>query len=143
MSEWREGTTLDKAAMINPYEKPDLSRLPRAKRREIERHCTRIVTRDWRMGAVIAASAVAWVLFGIFAGHLFRRGGFWAGLTGAAVGGLVIGAFMGRVKERLARPYLAAELARRGLCSRCAYDLRGAPGACPECGEPAPPRVSN
>jgi hypothetical protein len=41
------------------------------------------------------------------------------------------------------RRRVQARRARLGLCVRCAYDLRGTPGQCPECGmipEPAAPQ---
>lgn len=114
--------------------RPDLSRLSRRERREIKRYCRGQLLRDWRTWTMTAAFALPAMALSAVTGTLFRHGGMAVGMAGGAVAGLLMGGIISFVLDRLARPHLAAELRRRGLCPHCAYDLRGRPASCPECG---------
>lgn len=122
--------------------RPDLSRLSPRDQKEIRGYCRERVLRDWRMWAMTGVLMVAAFFLPAVTGTFFRQGGIWVGMAGGAAAGLAVGVIVSQVVERIARPYLAAELARRGHCPRCAYDLRGTPDHCPECGEVTAPRVS-
>ena len=122
--------------------RPDLSRLSPRDQKEIRSYCTEKVLRDRRVWAMTAVFVVAALFLPAVTGTVFRHGGMWVGLAGGAAAGLVMGAVISLVINRIARPHLAAELYRLGRCPRCAYDLRGTPDGCPECGEVIAPRVS-
>lgn len=113
--------------------RPDLACLSRREHREIKRYCRGQLLGDWRTWALTAAIAVPAVALSALAGTLFRSGGMAVGMAGGAAAGLLMSGVISYVLDRLARPHLAAELRRRGLCPRCAYDLRATPGTCPEC----------
>jgi len=121
---------------------PDLSRLSRRERREIRQYCSGKVFGDWRMWAMTAAMMLPALALPFVSGVVLRLGGIWLVLAGGAAGGLLMGAVIATAVNRLSRPHLAAALYSLGLCPRCAYDLRGTPGLCPECGEVVVPRVS-
>jgi hypothetical protein len=121
---------------------PDLSRLSRRERLDIRRYCSGKVLGDWRIWAMTAACVVPALLLPAVTGTVFRHGGIWVGMAGGAAAGLVMGAVISQVVNRICRPHLAAALLEHGRCPRCAYDLRGTPDRCPECGEVIGPRVS-
>ena len=120
---------------------PDLSRLSAGERRDVKRYCSAKVLSDWRMWAMTAAMMIPAMFLPAVAGTVFRHGGIWVGMAGGAVAGLLMGAVVSQVINWISRPHLAMALHQQGRCPRCAYDLRGTPEGCPECGEVIAPRV--
>ena len=55
-------------------------------------------------------------------------------LWSLCAGGLLLPISRAAIHVRRRR---AARAARRGVCTRCGYDLRATPNRCPECGAPA------
>ena len=76
-----------------------------------------------------------------FAGFRFvRQGGQWGvGVPFWAVAVLTVPSGAGWLL--FYRTRLARRRVRDGLCPCCAYDLRGTPGRCPECGRGFPTAV--
>ena len=121
--------------------KPDLTRLSPRDRRDLRRYCSAKVVRDWRTWAMTAALMVPALLLPAVTGTVFRYGGIWVGMAGGAAAGLAMGVVVSQIINRISSPHLAAALLGLGRCPRCAYDLRGTPGRCPECGEVVAPGV--
>ncbi len=63
--------------------------------------------------------------------------------VGAVLGGFALLLLLASVAVLLVFPFLRrdkwTERRRKGLCTRCGYDLRASRERCPECGLPVPP----
>ena len=55
------------------------------------------------------------------------------------VSGLLLGLIIPKIRQRQIRTALRERLLELGIhtCRKCAYDMRGSPQRCPECGTPA------
>ncbi len=92
--------------------------------------------------AVVFSVLSAYPLFHLFYGFFNISKWYAVGLlvfVSLVVSWLLLGLIIPKIRQRQIRSALRERLIELGIitCRKCAYDMRGSPQRCPECGTPA------